>query len=345
MRKIFYAIAVLLAVVSCENQDIEFDDFEFQAVYFPHQTPLRTIMLGDEVIGDNSIDRDHAFTIGAAIGGLYENSKNRELTIELAPDLTNNITDADGNALQILPANYYNATLENITIPKGSHFGKVRVDLTDDFFNDPLSIGLNYVIPVRITAAQDSILQGDPATDVLDPDPRVSSDWNITPKDYVLFGIKYINPTHGAYLLRGKRVNLTDTNEDPMIYSQRFLDDNEVVKLATSSLTDSFMTTVGGTNKTSANDDFYSLKLTFDEANKTVAVSQKSGTTVVASGTGVYYSKDDDKSEGYNGKKHRTIYLDYTYDDNGNTYQVNDSLVFLDTEMTFEDFAVNVVIP
>ncbi|MCK7531347.1 MAG: DUF5627 domain-containing protein [Marinilabiliales bacterium] len=48
-------------------------------------------------------------------------------------------------------------------------------------------------------------------------------------------------------------------------------------------------------------------------------------------GTGKFYSKADPEAESYNGKKHRTIYLDYTYVDGANTYQVKDSLVFVDT--------------
>jgi hypothetical protein len=69
MKKIFSLLCVLALVSSC-NQKIEFDDFEYQSVYFPYQTPVRTVMLGDEVIGDNTIDLDHAVSIGLAIGGM-----------------------------------------------------------------------------------------------------------------------------------------------------------------------------------------------------------------------------------------------------------------------------------
>lgn len=342
MKKIFYLVGLIMAVVSCTNNDVDFDDFEFQTVYFPFQTPVRTIMLGDEVIGDNIIDREHAFSLGAAMGGAYSNSKDRVLTVQLAPELAQNITDGGGNELKLLPANYYDSTLDKITIPKGSFFGKLRVNLTDAFFNDPLATSLNYVLPVRITEAMgDSILQGLPSAVAVNPDPRVSGDWVTTPKDYVLFGIKYVNPTHGVYLLRGKRTNVDDAS-DVMSYSEKFLDDNGITKLTTGSLTESFMPTVGGTNK-EGSDAKYSMKLTFDETNKSVLVSQREdGSTVVVNGTGKYYSKDDAESEDYNGKKHRTIYLDYTYVDGTNTYQVNDSLVFVDTDMTFEEFTVNV---
>ena len=345
MKKIFYLLSIVTLIFCCENQDIEFDDFAYQAVYFPFQTPLRTIMLGDEVLGDNTIDLERAFSIGAAFSGAYENSKNRTLSVEFAPELAENITDASGNALELLPASYYSATFDKIVIPAGKFSGKMRVDLTDAFFQDPLSIGLHYVIPVRITDVEetDSILSGLPVSSVLLPDPRISDHWLTQPKDYVLFGVKYINETHGVYLLRGQRTNIADP-EDVFSYSTPYLDDNQQVLLNTMSLTESNMPTIGGTNIEST-DAKYSMKLTFNESDKTVTISQKDASTVTVSGTGKYYTKNDTEAESYTGQKHRTIYLDYTYEDEANTYQVKDSLVFIDTNMTFEDYQVNVVNP
>ena len=185
-------------------------------------------------------------------------------------------------------------------------------------------------------------LSGTAVSSVVSPDPRIAEHWLIPPKNYVLFGIKYINATHGVYLLRGKRTNTTALPQVTISYSKRFLDDNDMTKLTTKSLTENYMPTVGGTNKEASNAK-YSMLLTFNKDNKSVIVSQKNATSVVVSGTGKYYSKDDSGAESYNGKKHRTIYLDYTYTDGGNTFHVNDSLVFVDTDMKFETFAVKVV--
>lgn len=344
MKKIFYLIGLLALIASCTNQDIEFDDYAYQGVYFPFQSPLRTLILGDEALGDNTIDREHAFSIGASIGGMYSNTKDRVISIELAPELAENITDGGGNPLEILPSNYYSATFDKLVIPAGSFMGKVRVDLSDAFFQDPLTTGLHYVIPVRMTdVVGDTILSGLPISTLDSHDPRVSDDWDILPKNYVLFGIKYINPTHGVYLLRGKRTNTADP-EDSYTYSTRFLDDNDMTKLTTKSLTENYLSTIGGANIESS-DSKYSMLLTFNEGNGTVTVSQKDDSTVEGSGSGTFYSKDDANAEDYNGLKHRTIYLDYTYIDGDNTYQVKDSLVFVDTDITFEDFDVEVIIP
>jgi hypothetical protein len=98
------------------------------------------------------------------------------------------------------------------------------------------------------------------------------------------------------------------------------------------------MPVVGGVNQAAQ----YKLMLTFDENAKNVTVSQFDGSTVAANGSGKYYTKDDDEAESYTEYKHRTIYLDYTYEDGGDTYHTNDSLVFLDTDVTFEEFELTV---
>lgn len=341
MKKILYLIGLLALIAGCSNQEIDFDDYAYQGVYFPYQTPVRTLILGDEALGDNTIDRERAFSIGASIGGMYANNKDREISIELAPELAQNITDGDGNALEILPSSYYNANFDKLIIPAGSFMGKVRVDLTDAFFQDSLATGLHYVIPLIMTdVVGDTILNGREIPTVESPDPRIKDDWDIEPKNYVLFGIKYINPTHGVYLIRGKRTNTSDPS-DTYTYSKRFLDDNDMTKLTTKSLTENYMKTVGGVS----GDAKYNILLTFNVDNKSVAISQTDESTVNVSGSGTFFSKDDGNAEAYNGHKHRTVYLDYTYEDDGNTYQVNDSLVFVDTDVTFEEFSVNVIEP
>lgn len=343
MKKILYVLWFVTLLLSCTNKDVEFDDFAYQSVFFPFQTPVRSLSLGDEEVGDNSIDLEHAFSIGASIGGMYENTKNREITVAFAPELASGITDALGNELKLLPVEYYDATFDKITIPAGSFSGKLRVNLKDAFFGDPLSTGLRYVIPLRITdASGDSVLNGKAVSTVVSPDPRVPEHWVVPPKNYVLFAIKYINPTHGVYLLRGKRTNTTKVPQETVTYSTRFIVDNDMTKLTTKSLTENFMPTVGGTNKEASNAK-YSMLLTFNKDNNSVIVSPKNSSSVTISGTGKFYSKSDTQAEGYNGKKHRTIYLDYTYADGADTYHVNDSLVFVDTDLKFEEFAVKVV--
>lgn len=340
MKRTFLLLGIFSLLISCSNQEVEFDDFAIQRVYFPFQTPVRTIALGDEVEGDNTIDREHAFSVGVSIGGMYYNDRDREVGIELAPELAENITNAEGDTLLVLPANYYSATFDNIVIPEGSFFGKVRVDLEDAFFADPATVDLKYVLPLRITnGLEDTVLSGVASSIVTDPDPRIAEDWVTPPKDYTLFGVQYINPLHGMYLLRGMTINTTAAAQDTVVYSTRFLTDNDMTKLTTRSLTESVMSTLGGVNKGGK----YQMILTFDEESQEISLAPLNETSVTVSGSGRYYTSEDAEAESYSEFKHRTIYLDYTYQDGGDTFHAMDSLVFLDTDVKFESFQVVVM--
>ena len=348
MKKIISILFTGILLCSCTNRDIEFDDYDYTTVYFPFQMPIRTLILGDESVGNNSIDLEKAFSIGITMGGVYENKKDRVVTIAYAPELAENIIHtATGDTLSLLPETYYDADFlseaqVNLTIPSGEMSGKTRIQLNDAFFQDALSAGFHYVIPLRITSAiSDSVLSGELASGVSpdDADVRKPEDWKTLPKDYTMFGIKFINAAHGYYLYRGQRLNLT-TNETTT-YADRFLTDNVATLLSTTSLTENIMGHAAGM----ATDESYRMKLIFDHDNQDVVVSRVDTTTADVSGTGIYYSKDDSESESYNGNKHRTIYLDYLFNDGTADYQVNDSLIFIDTDVTFEEYAVTVFEP
>src|SRR6056297_2379754 len=133
MKKTISILVTGMVVFGC-NQNIDFDDYDYQSIYFPYQSPVRTIVLGDEVVGDNTIDREHAFSIGVTMGGAYENEKDRFVSLEYAPELGENVTDENGNAMEMLPPSYYNAAFGEITIPAGEFVGRMRVELTDAFF-------------------------------------------------------------------------------------------------------------------------------------------------------------------------------------------------------------------
>ena len=92
-------------------------------------------------------------------------------------------------------------------------------------------------------------------------------------------------------------------------------------------------------------DETFRMLLDFNHDNQSLTVSQLDSASAVVSGTGIYYSKDEGEAESYNNNKHRTIYLDYTYVDGTDSYAVNDSLVFVDTDVTFEEFTVSVFEP
>ena len=348
MKKIICILYTGILLCSCTNRDIEFDDYDYTTVYFPFQMPIRTLILGDESVGNNAIDLEKAFTIGITMGGVYENKKDRVVTIAYAPELAENIINTgSGDTLMLLPETYYDADFLNeaqldVTIPAGEFSGKTRIQLNDAFFQDPLSAEFHYVIPLRITnAVSDSVLSGEVASGVLldTADVRILDHWKTLPKDYTLFGIRYINEVHGYYLYRGRRLN--QTTNDTTTYAERFLTDNVAALLATTSLTENIMDHAAGM----ATDETFRMKLVFDHDNQNVVVTRADTAAADVSGTGIYYTRDDSESESYNGNKHRTIYLDYLYNDGTDDYQVNDSLLFIDTDVRFEEFAVSIFKP
>src|SRR3546814_17069446 len=86
----------------------------------------------------------------------------------------------------------------------------------------------------------------------------------------------------------------------------------------------------------------YALVLSVDEESCHINNSQLDSTTVSVSGTGTVYSNDQTTAERYNNARHRTIYLEYTYEDDGTMYRALDSLVFVDADVTFEEFKINI---
>ncbi len=70
MKKLFYlfSLIMLLAFSSCENQDWSFPDYGRTTVYFAYQYPVRTIVLGNDEIFDNTLDNQHKCLIKAVMG-------------------------------------------------------------------------------------------------------------------------------------------------------------------------------------------------------------------------------------------------------------------------------------
>ena len=196
MKKILQ-ISILIAILtgvfsSCENSDWEFPDFEYSAVYFAYQSPIRTITLGEDIF-DTSLDNNYQSQIMATMGGVYKNNNDIEIGIRVDNSLCNDLVFEDGREVIPMPSNYYSLSADKIVIKKGKILGGVTVQYTDAFFNDPLALEANYVIPVVMTSVNnaDSILSGIPLVD--NPRRGVSDDWDVAPKDYILYAVKYIN--------------------------------------------------------------------------------------------------------------------------------------------------------
>jgi len=338
MKKVILLFTAFLMILnfSCKNGDWEFADFKYKTVYFPYQYPIRTLVLGDYIY-DNENDNNLKFFISVRIGGMYENKSEWKVNFQVAEELAKNLITSNKDTIQALPSRYYtlNPTGE-IIIPKGKFDGRVEVQLTEDFLNDSLSSGIRYVIPLKITSSTaDSILVGLPQLGLNNPDPRVAGNWVVTPKNFTLFGIKYVNNYHGNYLLRGRSVikDLAGKEVETIAYHQKYVEDDEVwfIKTISKNGVSLEKRTLRSTNK--AISGTYSMKLIFDN-NNNCSITNTKDSKLPVTGTGKFV-KDGDE---WGNKKRNVIYLNYKINDGTYIHSVSDTLVFRDKAVTFQDF-------
>ena len=364
--KILILFAAVLSFVACENQDIEFDDFGTTAVYFPHQTPARCLILGEYDLGFNDNDNNHRFEIGVTMSGVYSNDVDRKVYYRLAPELLDGVAN-----VQALPANYYTIEGESpVTIPAGSIKGRIPVQLTDAFFDDPLSFAgedqVNYVIPLLITGMDglDSLLTGVPL--VSNPNRLIADNWQALPKDYTLYGIKFMNKYQGMYLRRGKDSfvgttrlytvatgDIVTTNiDDSSVYSQQYIEKDELAPVSTTGKAKAAVTNLVRRGSISSVGTV-SVEMAFD-GNDDCTVTNVVGDRQTVSGLGKWIEDGDE----WGGKKRDAIYLQYQYHDvdtiyttdaDGNIthelyidlqHEVSDTLVIRDRNVVFEQFNV-----
>jgi hypothetical protein len=333
----FLAVAILF---SCQNADVDYSDFGYTTVYFANQYPMRTLELGDDPQVDNSLDNERKIKIMATMGGVYANTVDRIIDIEVDESLCDGVTFDNGAALLPLPANYYTLQSNQIVIKAGSILGGVVVQLTDAFFEDPLTINRRYVIPLLMYGVTnaDSILSG--KATVNNPNRLVSDNWVSLPKDYVLYGVKYVNKYHAKYLRRGfdQITNGTLTTTD--VRRKQYVEYDEEVSVSTSSLKvctlpikiykEDNLTTLANIE----------LILTFDDNNNCTVSANSASYTV--SGTGKFVTDGEKKSMG--GTDRDALYLDYTVDLTtlGYKYATKDTLVCKNRGVVPEYYKVKV---
>ena len=210
LKKYIYGVALgalSLSFASCYNADKDFPDYENgTTAYFAYQYPVRTLILGNDIY-DNTLDNEHKCRIWATMGGAY-GGRDAVADIVVDEDLCKNLwfVDEGGNpSVPVTPLKKDYYKLLSNTIPyNGDARGYVEVQFEDAFFDDPKAIENYYVIPLvmkKVTGI-DHILTGTPRTGS-DPSRTNSEYWEVLPKDYVLYCVKYMNPWQGKYIRRG----------------------------------------------------------------------------------------------------------------------------------------------
>jgi hypothetical protein len=345
MRNVLISIILIIGIAACENQEQVFPDFDYKTVYYPIQLPLRTLSLGEDRI-DNTLDREYKFDIGVSIGGMYQNKQDWTVDYVVDPSLTDGAVNGQGDPFVALPTEYYTLDpLNTVVIPSGSFNGLIRVHLTDQFFNDSLSITGQYVIPLRITGTSaDSILSGKQAKPG-EADRRVPEDWESgkAPKDWVLYGIKYVNAYHGTYLHRGRDIiSNGGVPIDTVVFREKYVEKDQPVELATLDLLNAVTNYIGvRISKTGK----YSMELEFGNSQGSsgpVTIKPSASSDYAVTGSGEYFDQAS-SSESWTGLVWQSMYLEYSYNDGTDDHQVADTLVFRDRGIKYEENAITIV--
>jgi hypothetical protein len=343
LNKIIIILVVIVLYSACENGDQEFDDFDYTTVYFPFQYPVRTLVLGDYVY-DNTNDKAGKFIISTRIGGVRENKKNVNVKYRVADDIVENIEFPSGSEIKLLPRDYYTLTGEEgsdseTIITPNSFTGKIVVQLTDDFFKDPLAIANNYVIPLQIIeTSADSILVGKSALDT--PNRFIPADWASVPKDFTLFGVKYVNPYHGIYLHSGVATTFDALGQQiGRVHSTAaFVEQRELWKLNTYDLTS--INTTNPIKQEGGSPGDYTMNIKLNEEGG-IIISTGEGSAFDVNGTGEYV-KDGGS---WGGELRNAMFLDYDIKVGTERIQVLDTLFYRDKSVGFEQFLPTVITP
>lgn len=330
MKKILSLLILSLGLIACKSQEITFPDFGYTTGYFPYQYPVRTLVLGDYIY-DNTNDNNHKFLISATMGGVYKNNADRVFKIEVDNSLCEKAAFASTKErIYTLPKEYYTlSSAQELIIPAGEISGNIEVQLTDAFFNDSMATKLAYVVPIRITEVMnlDSLLRG--KSSLPQPDRRVAKQWEVVPKDFTMFAVKYVNAYHGSYFHRGKSRVKGDSGEEleTTAYRQKNITSDEVWTLTTTSKN---QVTVSGVVRSLLITGPLKLILTF--SGNDCVVSSVKGSPYVITGTGKFLDNADE----WGNKKRDAIHLNYQFSDGKSTYSATDTLVVRDRGVTME---------
>lgn len=303
MKKNLLLTLVLFICTSCYEDYIK--DYDFAGIYFTNQTDVRSFIVGER----------ESFNLGAVLGGVLSNDRNRDVYFEIAPELINDdildlmrstkydyIKDALNGVdhLQLLPENWYSlSNNEKMVIKKGNYAGIISVTANNDFYvNEDETLKAQYALPLKITSADaDSIMEG---------------------KEYTVIGVKYECKLFGNYYHYGEwisyDVNDNETNRDKISFEIPMPDNtiNELTTIAPYTVVAS----------RAANIKNYKMNITLNEDN-TISLSAPKGSS---------YKVENIGNSIYNNPKllqDRKLFLNYKITKSDGSYVIaKDTLAF-----------------
>lgn len=184
MKKITIVCLALMGLMSSCYEDY-IKEFDYTSIYFPYQTDVRTFIIGEGM----------KIEVGAALGGIRQNAKDRVVNFNLdekllTPDIlaamksgVTYIKDAvqPVTALKLLPTDYFTISDKaRMVIKSGEHSGTVVIKADSaKFLQDAATINPVYALPFYITTAD---------ADSVPPTKR-----------YAVIALKYENMLYGNY--------------------------------------------------------------------------------------------------------------------------------------------------
>ena len=243
MKRYIKMVAALLALMAsftaCENGDQAFDDYEGgTTAYFAYQSPVRTIVLGDDEY-DTTLDKAHKLKILATFGGSY-NGRNATVNVAVDNSLCDNLTFADGTPVKAMPKEYYQLSTTAFNFNGGMQ-GGTEVQLTDAFFKDPDAVKNTYVIPLVMQnqTGFDRIATGTLKEGKTGSRTNASI-WETAPRDYVMYCVKYQNKYSGWWLTnhntstdnieKASQVQITTRTLNSSVYTVEFQEGSNILK-------------------------------------------------------------------------------------------------------------------
>lgn len=308
MKKFTIIALAAVCAVSCYPDYVK--DYSQVATGFANQVDVRSVVVGESM----------EFYTGVALGGVIENNEDRKVHFSIDYSLVDNsllqsmtthtFTYIQALAKQMtgvkaLPASAYELSTEGVpgvaVIKAGSHLGKIRVKIDEDFIlADETNRLPQYILPLRIDAAEGcSLMAG---------------------KETSCIGVRFESQLFGSWWHGGKTI-VTDPAGEPIdtiaYYTTIPQADNAVWTLTTASPYTVTANAVGGEFNTSA----AQMKLTLGE----------DGAVAVEAVSGAKYAVEPDGDSFFNRTKllqDRKVVLSYKYVKDGNTYHAQDTLTF-----------------
>jgi hypothetical protein len=306
MKKILSIIILAIMMTSCYKDYVT--DYNYNAIYFPYQTDVRTLVVGEGMtiqvgvdlsgVRANTIDRPVTFTndntlVTPAILATMKTGANY---------IKNSVTSV--TTLLPLPSNYFTLSNSNTMVIKaGQHMGYVTLTVDSaKFLSDPLTLNANYAIPFYITTAK---------TDSILPDKR-----------YTVIGLKYENMLFGNYWHGGATTYKLASGKDTVVKYYMTIP-NLISKTWTlKTVAPNALITNGFSDQTQSAKPGGEMMLTLNGTN--VTISSVAGSTQVIL---------PDGASTFNKPKllqDRKLFLSYKWvNGTGVTYYVKDTLFFL----------------